>query len=432
MATDAWQKYAMRKRGGSSPNMPSQSWYCAFLDRKPTLKTIMAKVIETPRHNNATDGQLTDWFRRVYLPLCDANDYDSHMIANCDETMLQVQSGNRIKIIAPRENGYKFITAEETLGHITLVVTIFANGWHAPSLIIFPQKTLPKETNFKDLADDSEYVVTGKEGGWIDRIVFEQYCLQVVIPAFEQQRLKVRSDNKRGLFVLDGHSSRWNGDLMKTFAEHHIDVVTLVSHTSHVSQPLDVIVFSVFKRNLRQNLRKSIAAMKREKIELSRFADEETVLVRALDGMDLEGDEVVQPVAGEEMDVDPPTNAQDPQQEVSTLSVPERRYCLIECAKLSLHIALYRDTVRSSFKTAGIYPWSLETALKQKSIRTVPDLEGYIENLAVNRGRTRTSISGSLLTSEKAIQMLNEEENRKKAVAPRKTTKAALKPKKTK
>ena len=90
----------------------------------------------------------------------------------------------------------------------------------------------------------------------------------------------------------------------------------------------------------------------------------------------------------------------------SDLTSAQRRYCLIECAKLALHYATYRENIRKSFKTTGIYPLSVEQALKREGVREAPDMDIYRENIAISKKRKRESINGIHLNRQSSIDRL--------------------------
>ena len=79
--------------------------------------------------------------------------------------------------------------------------------------------------------------------------IFERYCVETVIPFFQQKREQLESPNSQGLFIVDRQPSRTNHDLMELFKKN-IDVFVLPSHTSGVTQPLDVSVFGPMKSNM--------------------------------------------------------------------------------------------------------------------------------------------------------------------------------------
>lgn len=132
--------------------------------------------------------------------------------------------------------------------HATLCATIFGDGTTIPALVILPLVYLPAEI---DPADWPKFDWTGQRNGWITKDIFESYCLEVLIPEFERRRKNLSPDKRRGLLIADGHSSRVNPKLMKAFREAEIDVIIIPAHTSHITQPLDLVFFAIFKRRLR-------------------------------------------------------------------------------------------------------------------------------------------------------------------------------------
>ena len=132
--------------------------------------------------------------------------------------------------------------------HTTLCATIFADGTALPALVILPLVYLPQEIIPEDWP---RFDWTGQKNGWINKDIFAQYCEQVLIPNFQRRRKNLDHPNNRGVLIVDGHSSRINPDLWKKFKAADIDVVILPAHTSHITQALDLCVFSLFKRWLR-------------------------------------------------------------------------------------------------------------------------------------------------------------------------------------
>ena len=55
---------------------------------------------------------------------------------------------------------------------------------------------------------------------------------------------------KPGLLFLDGHPSRLVPEGMKLLKAANITVVTFISHSTHIFQPLDRIINNVFKNSV--------------------------------------------------------------------------------------------------------------------------------------------------------------------------------------
>jgi hypothetical protein len=384
MMKERAQELGRNKFGDNQAPQPSRNWFRSFVKRRPELVVATAKALEANRHDNATVHQISHWFQTVLQPLFTEHEYDPRLIANCDETMVQMTAQSKAVVVVPRLNGYKRF--KEVLGgtHITFVVTAFANGDKAPTLIIYPCKTLPKKVTLESIIADPEFIITGRNGGWIDKEIFDLYCRNQVIPRFEEQR-RTHSVKGRGLFLLDGHSSRWNWELMEEFSRHEIDVVTLISHTSHVCQPLDALVFKFFRAGIRSHLRTALNHAIQDTNSVCLYED-------AVEDTDEESKEGTDEELATTVEVESSGNdaqAQNKRRTFSNLTSAQRRYCLIECAKMALHTALYREHIRKSFKTTGIYPLNLQQALKREGVREVPDMDIYRENLSTSNKRKK-------------------------------------------
>lgn len=320
-----------------------------MMNRHPQLKTQTVTIFERERINNATPKHIGEYFDTLE-PLFKSHNYDPSVIANFDETMLQ-ESKKRWKVIVTRDQKPAEAAKLEGFPHITLGVTIFADGGHLPPVLILPQQTLPIELTATELDRLIEIDITGQDSGWMTMQVFEKYCEKEIIPAF-RRRLALLPTGARGLLVLDGHSSRGSAKAMEQFNQIHVDVVTFVSHTSHVCQPLDLIIFGKFKEGL-GHLPTSTAKQ----------------------------------------------------------SLPHQRKIMLETASRALYSALYGPDVRSAFERAGIVPLSRKRVLEHKSVQDVIDEPTPVESLP--RHRSGLDINNVILSSPELITKLKETESKR-------------------
>lgn len=415
MAQEAWEKNSATLKPLMRPIAPSRSWYQSFLKRHPSLRTAMGQKIEKLRHDNATNANITFWFENTLIPLYAKHNYNPEMVANCDETMVHMNGKKGHRIVLPKENGSRQIVTEADVPHITFLSTIFADGAFAKTLIIYPKKTLPQELSLETIAGPNNYVIAGQSGGWIDLIGFSNYCTTVLIPTFLTQRSKVKKGSTRGLLVLDGHSSRWNSNLMEEFGRNGIDVVTLHAHTSHVCQPLDALVFGEFKTYLSQGLKIATGELKRVLQDEPSFGAVLAVEVPETASVNLSmySESYEDGIPPENILDFPDPEPQLVEQGQQLLNLVQRRFILIHTAKYCLHMALYESVIRESFRTTGVYPLSLETCLKRSGVRHTGSLDDLEVGLRNSKKRKRVSINGIILTSEEALAMLKTEKEKK-------------------
>ncbi|KAF9225073.1 DDE-domain-containing protein, partial [Gyrodon lividus] len=75
--------------------------------------------------------------------------------------------------------------------------------------------------------------------GWTD----QELGLKWLQKDFEPQTAQQNQSDGYRLLILDGHNSHRTYEFCKFAADHHIIILCLPSHTTHVLQPLDVGIF---------------------------------------------------------------------------------------------------------------------------------------------------------------------------------------------
>jgi len=63
---------------------------------------------------------------------------------------------------------------------------------------------------------------------------------------------RVKANGRRRLLLVDGHVSHYTRAFLEYAREHRIEVVGYPSHSTHIYQGLDVVIFSPMKRNWTQ------------------------------------------------------------------------------------------------------------------------------------------------------------------------------------
>ena len=95
------------------------------------------------------------------------------------------------------------------------------------------------------------------ENSFVTADVFEIWLNEVFLPAVEEKRrertAKLGEFNDRALLILDGCSSHLRGLFREVLDEHRVMMRFLPSHTSHLTQPLDVGIFGRLKTIIRSN-----------------------------------------------------------------------------------------------------------------------------------------------------------------------------------
>lgn len=198
--------------------------------------------MESASAKYATPTTIDNFFDKLEA-LFEDGQYSKSMIANFDESMIQCTAKASSVVFGH--------SASHEQPHITLGVCIFADGSYCGHLVIYPLKELPPEvTNGTLFAAYPKLCFPGYPSGCITIEIFKSYLTKIVLPYFAEQR-EIPGSSRRGLLLLDDHSSSHiSKEIMNLLGEHDIDVLTFVSHASHILQPLELSVFDSFKRRL--------------------------------------------------------------------------------------------------------------------------------------------------------------------------------------
>lgn len=330
----------VKTRASTLPDPPSRTYVYGLVGRSPELKVQKARIIESDRAKYVTPTTLGNFFDKLEGLFKEGN-YSPHMIANFDESMIQC-TAKKLTVVGHSEQPTLFITQQSEMPHITIGVCVFADGSHARHLMVYPFKRLPAELDETFLHAYPATAFCGQPTGWINAEILENYLTKIIIPQFEAQRQKPGASH-RGLLLIDGHASRINAKLWKTFQDNDIDVLTFVSHASHVIQPLDLCVFAAFKSRLRAGM----SALR-------------------------------------------------------TLTLGQRRAAVVKRAFDSLYHALSPVNILSGFEKAGVWPLNRDIPLGHAAVNRDPT----IPPVPYRKRKTSIALDGDILTSEDAIRRM--------------------------
>lgn len=162
--------------------------------------------------------------------------------------MVCLTNKSRAKVIVPREwDEAPAMVPEWRSKHITLIMTVSADGEHVTPCVILPEiQNLP--ANLQPLQD--RFAWTSTDSGWINDTTFENWVETIFIPDVNLKRLAYGKPDAPVLLWVDGHGSRSSTKAQDLLLAAGVTMVVIPSHTSHILQPLDCGVFRVFKTKL--------------------------------------------------------------------------------------------------------------------------------------------------------------------------------------
>jgi hypothetical protein len=347
---------------------PGERWAKRFCDGHPELGTKTGEWMEDIRHSATTTESIekffdkatsnvnparyssySDFFPLPSLPICHLSitvsinffniclwgcvavvgcmaicvgfyvllvcSYDPRLTFNVDETFLTIKDTKMTVAVQRDSRSATRVSAGLPGYHMTLINVCCARqdpyrmSIPTPTLII-PGKRVPADDGEED--QQLMWNWCGSETGWINHELWVQWLQVVFIPWVERHR-KAFSDLKseRVLLWSDGHQSRLQLPALTMLQDAKIDLVLIPPHTSHILQPLDCGIHNKFKVRLRQIFYDETA---RNNIEHS-------------------------------------------------LSRPEYRALILECATSALHSALEPMRVKRAWATTGLSPWKPHAVL---------------------------------------------------------------------
>jgi hypothetical protein len=218
----------------------SHDWWKGFGKRHPYLSSRISGTLEQKRAANANEWYISEFFRLLAIA------YDTvkpKSFINCDESGFNCwDSSSTGKNIGLKGAKDVYAPSSNNREHLTVVATI--GIFLSMSLpIVLPLFYIFKGTNVKldvmdELKDTGSRVAFTKKG-WTSAKLFSDYVdwLVALLP----------QDVRPTLLFVDGHESHFEVATLERAMEHGIYVICFPSHTTHVLQPLDVLVFGSFK-----------------------------------------------------------------------------------------------------------------------------------------------------------------------------------------
>jgi len=216
-----------------------EHWSRRFLDRHPEYFIRKQRTLDVDRKNAHDPESILDWFTR-YQGVCEKYGIQPCDQYNFDETGFRIGIGHDQWIITRDPNRQAYLGSSTSRELTTVCETISADGHVLPPMIIVPgiihQEYWYTET---DLPDD--YLIGVSDTGYSN-----DYLTIAWLKHFEIFSARRQSGVYR-LLLLDGYRSHCTREFIEYCDNHKIIPFCLPPYTSHLLQPLDVVVFQPYK-----------------------------------------------------------------------------------------------------------------------------------------------------------------------------------------
>jgi hypothetical protein len=242
--------------------IPGVDWYRHFMHRHRTqISERKVQNLASNRAYSCTPDIIDDFFTLLSKQFDSSNFEMAHLIWNVDESGFSCDPGND-KIICPRgSKDVKKLVGNNEKAMYTVASCCSAAGEFLPPFFVYGSTNIyntwcqgaPQGTGF----------ATSKSG-WMEAEQFLQWFKQVFVPF-------VAKYNGSKTLIYDGHNSHISVDLIEYAIKHHIKLICLPPHSSHILQPLDVGVFGPVKSEWRRILSEYYLKTKFQNVDITKF-----------------------------------------------------------------------------------------------------------------------------------------------------------------
>jgi len=233
-------------------------WIYRFLLRQEELRVCYVRSLELERALANNNPEKIARFFHEYKAARTLYNIADNYVWNMDETgfSMGLAYGARVVIYQDYRNSFK--TVDGSREWVTQIDSICTNGSTIPPFLVFKGKQHTQAMWEEALASVGECTIGLTENGWSNAEVgfewlkhFERHSK----PIGEQPNQPVEmtapvSEEHHGyrMLIMDGHSSHIGLDFVSFCWQHKIVPICLPSHSTHLIQPLDLVIFSKLKR----------------------------------------------------------------------------------------------------------------------------------------------------------------------------------------
>jgi hypothetical protein len=223
-----------------------EQWVTRFMSRHPELESIIAEQIEAVRVHETSQPILEKWFENVQSVIRDFNIQPSDTY-NMDKTGFSIGNIKATRVIVDRTQKIRYQAYPGRQEWVSVIECISMDGSSLPPLIIFKGKTLSSRWIPHDTPKD--WFFSCNSQGWTSN----EHCKKWLLKDFETNT-REKAQGKTRLLIFDGHGSHTTPDVIRHCILNRIRLALLPPHSSHLTQPLDVGVFSSMKAHMTREM----------------------------------------------------------------------------------------------------------------------------------------------------------------------------------
>ncbi|KAJ2929523.1 hypothetical protein H1R20_g7583, partial [Candolleomyces eurysporus] len=232
-----------RAKYGKDFNDMGHNWTDRFLiQHDKQLKACWSHALDNQRAQCTNPITKKDYFKKLKAVL-DGEEGKEPIMPECiygvDKTGIQTGVGQRERVLGRKTTKVQQQQRSGNRENITVIVTICADGTSLPPAVIFKGKAY--QTSWKQ-NNPLNASLGYSDKGWTDGEIGVEWIKQ-----FDAQT-REKANGRRRLLLVDGHNSHYTLGFLQYARDNWIEVLCYPSHSTHLFQGLDVIIFSPLKK----------------------------------------------------------------------------------------------------------------------------------------------------------------------------------------
>ena len=217
-----------------------QHWLKRWIKRQPGLFKIRRQPLSVARRN-AHNPEIIQHHFDLFRKQRDEYSILPEDTWNMDETGYRIGISKADWAVVTNPTKRVFSSSPENRESATSIEAINATGLAIPPIIILQGINILMRWFSNDLHPETQ--ITTSESGSTDDWISYQW-----IKHFDEYTRKVQVGKKRHL-IMDGCINHMTREFLEYAEQHDIILCPLPPHTSHILQPLDVVVFQPLKHH---------------------------------------------------------------------------------------------------------------------------------------------------------------------------------------
>jgi hypothetical protein len=239
VARSANELLAKNYNGSGAVPTVSEMWPIRFRERWPKYFKVRQKTIDINRKRAHDPEDIERWYE-MFRQACRDYGISEEHIWNVDETGFMIGVGKDQWVLTRDASRPSYLGSSSSRELVTVIKAVGGCGRVIPPMVILPGK-VHQEHWYSKLDMEDDYLIGVSESGYTNDYLALEWLKHF------NNLTKSRKPGAYRLLILNGHSSHTTKPFLSYCAQNKIKPFFLLPHTTHLVQPLDVVLFQPYK-----------------------------------------------------------------------------------------------------------------------------------------------------------------------------------------